>query len=259
MTPPVFVTSPAVLAIATAGTVVRLDGVEGRHAATVRRLGVGEPLTLVDGEGTRATGTVDAVVDRSELDVRIVELGHEPPPQPRFVVVQALPKGDRGELAVELLTEVGVDEIVPWSATNCVAQWRGDRLDRGRRRWLDAAQAAGKQARRARFPVIAEVATTAAVVQRLRGAALGLLLHEEAGTPLAAVAAPNAGEIVIIVGPEGGVTEAERRAFADAGVHEVRLGPTVLRTSTAGLAAVSALMAPSARWSFGLQSPTVEG
>ena len=259
MTPPVFVTPPADLASATAGSLVRLGGGEGRHAVAVRRLGVGESVILVDGDGARASGTVEAVLDRTTADVRIVDLVHEPPATPRIVVVQALPKGERGELAVELLTEAGVDEIVPWAATNCVAQWRGDRAERGRRRWLDAAHAAAKQARRARFPAIADAATTADVVDRLHAAALGLLLHEEAGAPIGSVVAPTTGDVVVIVGPEGGVTDAERSAFADAGALEVRLGPTVLRTSTAGLAALCVLLAPSARWGVGPQGPSVEG
>ena len=175
MTPPVFVIAAADLSAASAGDVVRLDGTEGRHAASVRRMGVGEELTLVDGDGNRADGSVSAVHDRQSLDVLVAKVHHEPTPRPSAVVVQALPKGERGELAVELLTEVGVDVIVPWAAATCVTQWNSERRERGLRRWRDAARAAGKQARRARFPVVETLATTADVVARVQAAAVAVV------------------------------------------------------------------------------------
>lgn len=248
MTPPVFVVDPDDLAHAAVGGLVRVDGPEGRHAAGVRRLSVGEPVSLVDGRGTRADGTVVAVVDRSAIDVQVTDHRTEPDPSPRIVVVQALPKGDRGELAVELLTEVGVDAIVPWAAAQCVTQWRPDRRERAHRRWADAAHAAAKQARRARFPVVEPLASTDEVAARVRAAALSLVLHESATRSLAGQALPASGEVVIVVGPEGGLTGEELSAFEACGANTVRLGPTVLRTSSAGLAAVSALLAPSPRW-----------
>ena len=250
MTAPVFVVPTAALAAASVGAVVRLDGPEGRHAVSVRRLGVGEQLDLVDGAGRRVGGTVAAVVDKQCLDITVVSLDEEPVPQPRVIVVQALPKGDRGELAVELLTEVGVDVIVPWSAVNCVTRWQGDRVERAHRRWVDAAQAAAKQARRARFPVVEPLASTTAVLTLVGQASVALVLHEEAQTPIANVAAPAAGDLLLVVGPEGGLTPAERTSLVEAGATEVRLGPSVLRTSSAGIAAVAALLAPTSRWAL---------
>ncbi len=250
MTAPVFVVPAAALAAASVGAALRLDGPEGRHAVSVRRLGPGEQLDLVDGLGRRVTGIVTAVVDKQSLDVDVQSVDDEPVAQPRVTVVQALPKGDRGELAVELLTEIGVDAIVPWAAANCVTQWKGDRIERAHRRWADAAQAAAKQARRARFPVVEPLASTADVLARLGQASTALVLHEQARTSIADVAAPRSGELLLVVGPEGGLTAAERESLSEAGATEVRLGPSVLRTSSAGLAAVAALLAPTARWAL---------
>jgi 16S rRNA (uracil1498-N3)-methyltransferase len=163
-------------------------------------------------------------------------------------VVQAIPKGDRGELAVELLTEVGVDTVVPWTAARCVAVWRGDRAAKSLARWRSAAHEAAKQARRAWFPEVLGPATTAEVVDLLRGATLPVILHEASERPLADLPVPAEGEIVVVVGPEGGLTDEEASAFADAGAALVRLGPTVLRTSTAGVAAAAALLSRTSRW-----------
>jgi 16S rRNA (uracil1498-N3)-methyltransferase len=244
----VFVGSAAALAAASVGGVVRLDGPEGRHAASVRRISAGEAIDLVDGLGRRVTGRVSSVLDKQTLEIVVDAIDDEPEPRPRVVVVQAVPKGDRGELAVELLTEIGADVIVPWSAANCVTQWRGDRAERSHQRWIDAAHAAGKQARRARFPEVEPLASTGDVAALIAGAETALVLHEAAARSVASVAAPAHGDLLLVVGPEGGLTPAERDAFAAAGATEVRLGPSVLRTSSAGIAAVSALLAPSPRW-----------
>jgi 16S rRNA (uracil1498-N3)-methyltransferase len=165
------------------------------------------------------------------------------------VVVQALPKGDRAETAVETLTEVGVDVIVPWLAERCVARWSGEKVARGRARWEAVARAAGKQSRRARFPEVAPLARTADVAALVRAAAAAVVLHEEAADPLGAGAWPLAGDIVLVVGPEGGIAPAELEALTAAGARLARLGPTVLRTSTAGTVAAGVVLAGTARWS----------
>ncbi|MCX6434389.1 MAG: 16S rRNA (uracil(1498)-N(3))-methyltransferase [Actinobacteria bacterium] len=249
MTAPVFVVPEADLATATVGSIVRVGGPEGRHAITVRRLTAGESVALVDGTGRRASGVVSHVVDRQAFDVDVTAFETETAPQPRLVVVQALPKGERGELAVELLTEVGVDVIVPWAAANCVTQWRPDRSERAHRRWADAALAAAKQSRRARFPAVEPLASTADVVARISSASQALVLHESATAPIGAVRVVPAGDLVLVIGPEGGLTPVEIAAFADAGATTVRLGPSVLRTSSAGMAAASVVLASSGRWS----------
>lgn len=225
-----------------------LDGPEGRHAATVRRLRAGEPVVLTDGAGGLAPATVTAA-GRAELTLDVGPSWPVEPPAVRVTLVQALPKGDRGELAVELATEAGVDEIVPWTAQRCVARWRSpDQIEKGVRRWRGTAREAAKQARRAFVPAVCDLATTAQVAARA-AAATTLVLHESSATPLAAAGLPAAGDVVLIVGPEGGLTEEELTVFGSAGATVVRLGPQVLRTSTAGAVALGALGVLTGRWS----------
>ena len=241
MTAPVFLLRPLPEADR-----LTLDGPEGRHAATVRRLRVGELVDVTDGEG-RVAECVVAGVGRDRLDLDVTSRSCAAAPEPRIVVVQALVKGERSELAVELLTEVGVDEIVPWKAQRCVASWVPERSGR---RWEQAAASSAKQARRARWPVVTELAATTAVEERIGSAALALVLHETAAEPMtdALAAPPSHGEVIIVVGPEGGLTDTELEGFAAAGAHSVRLGPSVLRASTAGCAAAAVVLAAAGRW-----------
>jgi len=224
-----------------------LDGPEGHHAANVQRLRVGEALLLADGRGGTAAAVVSAA-GRGSLTVEVGEPGYEPAPQPRIVVVQGLPKGDRGELAVQAMTEVGVDAVVPWSAARSVTQWRGERGERARDKWAATAREAAKQARRSWLPAIEPAGPTPAVAARLTRAAAAFVLHEEADDALATVELPAGGEIVLVIGPEGGIAPEELAAFEAAGARSVRLGRTVLRTSTAGVAALSVLSARLGRW-----------
>jgi 16S rRNA (uracil1498-N3)-methyltransferase len=226
---------------------VVLDGAEGRHAATVRRLRTGERVDLTDGAGLMAECVV-AGAGRDTLELDVVARHRQPVPEPRVVVVQALPKGDRGELAVETMTEVGVDEIVPWAAARCVTRWRPERREKSLARWRGTAREAGKQARRAWFPVVLDLATTDQVADRITAASAAVILHEAATAPLSDVELPMAGEIVVVVGPEGGLTDDEVGAFAKAGGHPARLGQTVLRTSTAGVVAAAVLFSRTGRW-----------
>ncbi|MGV9215219.1 16S rRNA (uracil(1498)-N(3))-methyltransferase [Micromonospora sp. RB23] len=231
------------------GDTLTLDGPEGHHAATVQRLRVGETLLLADGRGGTAAAVVTAV-GRGSLEVAVTSRGYADAPVPRIVTVQGIAKGDRGELAVQAMTEVGVDEIVPWAASRSVAQWRGERGVRAREKWVATAREAAKQARRPWLPVVAGAPdeSTATVARRIAGAAAGFVLHEEADEPLTGVDLPSAGEIVLVVGPEGGIAPAELTAFREAGGRPVRLGPEVLRTSTAGVAALSVLATRLGRW-----------
>jgi 16S rRNA (uracil1498-N3)-methyltransferase len=237
------VSAPVFLAASVEEDRVVLDGPEGRHAAAAKRLQVGEQVDVVDGSGTRASCEVVSVGrDRVELVVRA--RSQEPAPAVRIVLVQALPKGDRGELAVELATEVGVDAIVPWQASRCVMQWKGERGDKQLARWRSTAREAGKQSRRAWIPDVEELRTTRQLAERLAGATV-LVLHEEATERLSHVALPEAGTVALVVGPEGGLTPEEVEAL---GGTAVRLGPTVLRTSTAGAAAAAVVSARTGRW-----------
>jgi 16S rRNA (uracil1498-N3)-methyltransferase len=221
-----------------------LSGDEGRHASTVRRLRVGERVDVTDGEGHLAECVV-AEVGRGELTLDVLTRSFTGVPEPRVTVVQALVKGERSELAVELLTEVGVDEIVPWTAARCVASWVPDRSGR---RWEQAAAAAAKQARRPRWPVIAEAAATAGVEKRIATADRAFVLHESAVRSLASELEGLHGDVLIVVGPEGGLTDEELAVFAGAGARPVRLGPSVLRASTAGCAAAAVVQAATSRW-----------
>ncbi|WP_250035965.1 16S rRNA (uracil(1498)-N(3))-methyltransferase [Paractinoplanes maris] len=226
-----------------------LDGPEGHHAADVQRLRAGETLILADGRGGSALGRVIAV-RKGSVDVEIVEREQVPAADPRLVVVQGIAKGDRGELAVQAMTEIGVDEILPWAAARSVAQWRGDRGGRARDKWAATAREAAKQARRAWLPVVGgdPDCSTKQVAARLGGAGAAFVLHEEATVSLAAAALPAAGEIALVVGPEGGISDSEVELFTATGATAVRLGREVLRTSTAGVAALSVLSARLGRW-----------
>jgi 16S rRNA (uracil1498-N3)-methyltransferase len=241
---PVFV-HPA-LGSARVGESVVLDGEEARHAVVVRRVRVGEQVVLTDGAGTTATVTVTQTGPTS-LTGTVDATAATEPELPRVVVVQAIPKGERGVLAVEMLTEVGVDVIVPWAAARSVAVWRGGREAKALARWRSTAREAAKQARRSWFPEVAETATTADVVRLLEKASVPVVLHEAASGPLADLPVPGRGEIVVVVGPEGGITEDELAQFAAVGAEPVRMGTSVLRTSTAGVAATAALLART-RW-----------
>lgn len=235
-------TAPLFLIHSLDGDVLTLTGDEGRHAATVRRVQPGERVDVGDGSGNVAECVV-TTTGRDTVTLRVERRRAEPPPQPRLVVVQALAKGDRAEDAVEAMTEVGVDEFVPWAAARSIVQWSGPRGDRARERWRTIARAAAKQSRRAWLPAVADLASTADVAARLRAASLAVVLHEAATEPLPDP--PESGDIVIVVGPEGGITDDELTAF---GTTPYRLGRSVLRTSTAGVAAASVLLSRSGRW-----------
>jgi 16S rRNA (uracil1498-N3)-methyltransferase len=246
MTAPVFLVDPE--ALDGSPSEVTVTGPEGRHAVSVRRLTPGEEIVLTDGAGRGAYGVVAGTRGKDVLDVEVREVRVEAEPAVRVTVVQALPKGDRGELAVETMTEAGVDAVVPWAAARCVTQWRGERGAKALGKWRSTAREAAKQARRLRFPSVGELMTTRQVAALLSGAAFAGVLHEEGSAALASAALPAAGDIVLVVGPEGGVSPEEIAAFGAAGADPYRLGPTVLRTSTAGVAAASVLLARTGRW-----------
>jgi 16S rRNA (uracil1498-N3)-methyltransferase len=252
MTAPVFHAPREKLADA---STVLLDGPEGRHAALVRRLQPGEQVDLTDGQGLLAHCVVLRTVGNA-LDLEVRDVREAPPPSPRLTVVQALAKGDRGETAVETMTEIGVDVIVPWSASRSITQWKADRGAKSLEKWRSTAREAAKQSRRVHWPEVADPATTAKVAKLLAAAALPMILHEEAEHPLATVELPKSDgmtsddvqDVVLVVGPEGGISPEELAQFAEAGAQPYRMGPTVLRTSTAGTAAAAVLLARSGRW-----------
>jgi 16S rRNA (uracil1498-N3)-methyltransferase len=225
-----------------------LDGPEGRHAATVRRLRPGEAVQLSDGRGGLAHAVVESA-GRNVVELTIVRRTAVAAPALRVLLAQALVKGDRGELAVELATEAGVDGILPWRAARCVARWEaGPRGEKALARWRTTAREAAKQARRPWLPVVEEPVSTAALARRVAATGAALVLHEAATERLADVPLPADGELLLVVGPEGGVTDEEIEVLVAAGARTVRLGPEVVRASTAAAVALGALGVLTRRW-----------
>jgi 16S rRNA (uracil1498-N3)-methyltransferase len=263
-----FVTDRSILE---SGDVVVLSGAEGRHAAVVRRLRSGERIDVGDGAGLVASCVVTRV-GGGELELAVTSRREVPRPSPVLTVIQAIPKGDRGELAVEEMTEVGVDRIVPWAAERSVPIWResgpgrgadsrrgsgpgrGEASNRGAARWRAKAWEAAKQAERAWIPVVTDPVTTAEAAKLIESAVsasvgLAVLLDPAAEHPLAAVRPRGDGDLIAVVGPEGGITAEERAVLEAAGAKSYRLGPSVLRTSTAGAVAAAVLLSCTPRWS----------
>lgn len=241
MTDPIFWLTDLADPLPPAGTVLELTGPEGHHAAVVRRIRSGETVRLGDGRGRAVAGVVVAA-NKQGLQVEVTETLPVRAPGPlRYVAAQAPAKGDRSELAVELLTEAGIDEIVPWQASRAVVRWSAERAVKARARWVGTASEAAKQSRRLTVPEVTEPVSTTGLVELIKEAALALVLHEEATTPLAEVALPASGRVLIIVGPEGGIAPDELAAFTEAGGRPVLLGENVLRASTAGVVALAGL------------------
>ncbi len=248
MTAPVFI-DPAAGTVAV-GDVLRVEGDEAHHAVTVQRRAVGEVLEVVDGAGTRVTGEVVATGDRL-LELRVDAVSRDVDPE--ATLVQALAKNGRDEQAIESAVELGVTRIVPWASARAIVQWRGPKMAKGRSRWAALAAAAAKQSRRALVPPVEDLVATDALVQRVATAVSAgdrvLVLHEKADAPLAGLAWPDpAVPVWIVVGPEGGISDAEVEALAAAGGEPVLLGPHVLRASSAGPAALAALAVLRGHW-----------
>ncbi|KQO65040.1 16S rRNA (uracil(1498)-N(3))-methyltransferase [Curtobacterium sp. Leaf261] len=238
------------------GSVVVLDGPEGRHAVTVTRVRAGETLRIADGRGTVVTGTV-ASLGKDTLTLTVSSVDVEPRPLPALVLVQALAKGGRDEMAVQAATEIGADAIVPWSASRSVSRWDGPKIEKGRARWTAIVHEAAKQSLRARVPETGPLATTASLALAAGGAAAAgleerttlVLLDPTADQRLSTWDPPtDAAAIALVVGPEGGISEAELERLESAGAVRARLGASVLRTSTAGPAALAILQARLGRW-----------
>ncbi len=237
-----FLVPTAALGAGQPGDLVVVDGSEGRHAASVVRLALGERVLLGDGAGRRALAEVVAS-DRHTVTALVLDLQTEPAPAVRLVLVQALAKAGRDEQAVEAATELGVDVVVPWQAARAVVQWRGERAGKGRARWQAVVTSAVKTSRRFYVPEVGAVAGQAEVEALLGHAALGLVLDPQASRPIASATLPSVGTIVVVVGPEGGIEDGELAGFVAAGGMPVRLGREVLRSSTAGPAALAVLSA----------------
>ena len=253
MTPPLlFVSDLAGVAI---GDQVALPSPEARHAAAALRMTTGEVLLVADGQGHRAQGQI--IVEGNQVTVNVTSVEVIRRPNPTFTVVQALTKGDHGELAIDLMTQVGVDRIIPWSASRSIVQWKGDRANKSLTKWQLAAKAATKQSRQAWSPQISDAMSTQEIRALMSQFSATFVLHESSTNPLASVDLPSSGEICLIVGPEGGISEEEVSAFQDAGAQIASLGDSVLRASLAGAIGVGVL-STRLRWA---QTPSknVEG
>jgi 16S rRNA (uracil1498-N3)-methyltransferase len=232
-----------------------LEGPEARHAVTVKRLTPGEAVDIADGAGKRLIGTV-AAVGSGQLTVLATEVLEEPRPGTRLVLVQALAKGDRDELAIETATELGIDAVVPWQAERSIVRWKGERAAKAHGKWQSVVTAAAKQARRAWIPEVRDAVDGGGLLKAVQEAGLAIILHEAARRPLRDVleswdrTSPDASvrEVLLIVGPEGGITPKEVTRLCDAGAVTALLGSHVLRSSTAGPAAVVLASDVLGRW-----------
>jgi len=234
-------------AVPEVGGIAVVDGDEGFHAATVRRIRPGEELDLSDGAGTLAHCVIEDAV-KGRLTARVLSVTDVPAVVPSVTVVQALPKSERSELAVELATEAGADAFVAWQSERCVARWDGAaKVEKGLRRWSAVARSAARQSRRPYVPSVSGPVSTAELVAAI-GTGVTLVLHESAEVALRDVISASTEAVTLIVGPEGGISDDEVAALVAAGAIAVRLGPSVLRTSTAAAVALGALGALTPRW-----------
>lgn len=243
MTPPLFLLDPDLLQAAT----VELSGREGHHAADVRRLRPGERVDVSDGAGLRLQCQVESV-SRGSVTLRVITRVVEAAPRPRVEVAQALVKQDAADRALTGMTEVGVDGVVVWAARRSVVTWDADRVERGMRRWRAAVAEAAKQCRRAWVPRVDGPLDTDALAERVAAADVALLLDADAPDALAAVDVTDVGTVLLVVGPEGGVSDDESARLVAAGARRVRLGPTILRSSTAGTVGAAVLLSRTSRW-----------
>jgi 16S rRNA (uracil1498-N3)-methyltransferase len=229
------------------GGSVSLTGAEAKHAVTVSRVRPGETLLLGNGAGLMLGVTV-LTADPAQLTARVDTVTLTEPAAPRILLVQALAKGDRDELAVQAATELGIDGVVPWAASRSVARWEGVKVAKGQARWSAIVREASKQSIRPWLPEVAPLTTTKQLAV-LAATTRMLLLEPTASVRLTTIGAPTDDrDIVLVVGPEGGIAPSELDILEQAGASRVRLGDTVLRTSTAGPAAVAILNATLGRW-----------
>ncbi|XAS69328.1 16S rRNA (uracil(1498)-N(3))-methyltransferase [Micrococcaceae bacterium Sec5.7] len=255
MSNPVFFTPAGTLDHVVPGGQFVLRGAEARHAVTVKRLATGEAVDIADGAGKRLTGTVSAA-SPAELTVDCCTLDVEEQPEVRLVLVQALAKGDRAELAAEMATELGIDAVIPWQSERSIVRWKGERAAKAHAKWTSVVTAAAKQARRSWIPEVRAAIDTHGLTAAAAAADLAVILHEDAVRPLRQVleawAIPVQGEgpceILLIVGPEGGISPGEVTGLCSAGAVTALLGHHVLRSSTAGPAALVLANDVLGRW-----------
>ena len=233
------------LAEASVGGIVSVSGAEAKHIATVARTRVGERMLVGNGRGLVVEGVAESVAPGS-VAVRAESVTMTDASAPGIRLAQALAKGDRDELAIQAATELGVDGVIPWQAERSVSRWSGPKLEKGRERWASIVREATKQSMRPWLPDVAAAVSTRELIATAAGQRV-LVLEPSAEHPITAVQ-PDGRELLLVVGPEGGIAPAELDAFRAAGAELVRLGASVLRTSTAGPAALAVLNAALGRW-----------
>lgn len=229
------------------GETVELLGAEAKHAISVRRMRVGEAIQLSDGRGLRVRGVIKALHQQA-LEVFVDEVSSEALRQPSLTLIQALAKGDRDELAVQAGTELGIHFVIPWQADRSISRWEGPKIAKGVERWQSIANEAAKQALRALHPLVGQPQTTKQLAESISEFSLFLVLDPTASKGLGSIELPTSGKLAIAVGPEGGISENELHQLESAGAVRVHLGASILRTSTAGLAAISAIQSKLGLW-----------
>lgn len=253
MTSPLFYTDPGALDGVGPGDRVRVTGPEARHAVQSMRLGPGEAVDLGDGRGRHAVGVVHST-GMDLLEVTVEHVRSEPSTLPRLVLLQALAKGDRDLLAVQTATELGVDAVIPWQAERSIVRWKGERAAKAHAKWVSTVQSAAQQARRALVPEVRDLVQGPEAARLAVPGTVVVVLHEDATQPWGDIvrehllAATQVQEVILAVGPEGGISPAEVAALTEAGAHLAVLGPHVLRASTAGPAALAVLQELLGRW-----------
>ena len=220
---------------------VVVEGDEAHHAIKVMRLEIGEEIVVTDVAGNWAQGLV-STIDKKSFKVTVSRRGLEEPRQPELIVIQALTKSDRMRETIELLTVAGVDRIIPWKADRSIAQEKENSVEK----WNAVAVAASKQSRRLRFPVIESAITTPQVVERFAGKLI--VLHESAAHKFSDLKFIDSDPVVIVVGPEGGISDTELAKLCGLSGTPVRLGQEVFRSAHAGFAALSAIQVLIKRW-----------
>jgi len=240
-------TVPPMITLPAAGSLVVLAGPEAKHAISVRRMRVGEGIQVSDGRGNRVVGNIVSI-DGNQLSLEVSESNFEAAAEPTITLVQALAKGDRDELAIQAATELGVEGVTPWQADRSVSRWDGPKVAKGVERWQTIVAEAAKQALRARTPQVTQPASTKELSGLIRKYDLALVLDPTAQSTISGVSLPSTGSIAIVVGPEGGISESELALLENSGATRVRLGTDILRTSTAGMAAISVLQGRLNRW-----------
>lgn len=237
-----FATPPA------AGLALTLGGSEGKHAVNVRRMRVGEGIQLSDGRGLRVRGEVSAL-GNSSLTVQVSSVEQESAPSVGLTIIQALAKGDRDELAVQAATELGCWGVIPWQAERSISKWEGAKIAKSVERWQTIVGEAAKQSLRVFEPVVAQPIGSKQLVASVKNFDLVLVLDPTSSVGLGSLDFNvSQKSIAIVVGPEGGISDHELEALEDAGAIPVHLGEPILRTSTAGVAAISVIQSKLGLW-----------